>query len=85
MLDKYIKAFEKVKCVLDSTDAKWEVYKELNILEEVVNKFTPKKPKYYREEEWGSWCECPNCHCAIDYGQKICDECDQSIDWSDDE
>ena len=45
MLDKYIRAFEKVKCVLDSTDAKWEVYKELDILEEVVHKFTPKKPK----------------------------------------
>ena len=84
MLDKYIRAFEKVKCVLDISDLKWEVYKELDTLEEVVNKFTPKKP-IFKAEEFGLWYECPRCHNQLEYGQKVCDECDQSLDWMENE
>lgn len=72
-----------------------EDYKRVKLLQELVDKETPVKPKIIKEEkyEWydifdGMRFYCPKCEnelCCPLQGTKItrCDECGQRLDWSD--
>lgn len=61
-----------------------EKYQEaLNKLKNLGDKKTPKKPDTYkRHEKLPIKYFCPNCQKKLYSGQKHCDECGITIDWS---
>lgn len=50
---------------------------ELNLLQELVDKETPKKPGYFN-----GYRECPNCCSELEHTRSYCEDCGQSLDWS---
>ena len=52
-----------------------------DILQELVDKATPKKPHWIYDDEP----LCPYCGEVLDGTEEHCDECDQRLDWSDEE
>lgn len=87
-MNKYQKAFEKVK----EACASFDTVDELITLKELVDKATPKKPivKYDNFGD-GTLC-CPNCNQSIvnvwskrKYRPKYCHYCGQALDWSEED
>lgn len=60
-----------------------KVFEELNIIQELVEKATPKKPIRFIDKFYVSPYKCPVCK-TIPHtcNQKYCDECGQALDWS---
>ena len=55
------------------------------ILQELVDKATPKKPIRFKDKFYISLPKCPVCKTIPHTGnQKYCDECGQKLDWSED-
>ena len=77
---------------LDGTRMLNEYLKHCDTLQELVDKATPKKPEYlnYGGYKLGNY-HCPNCNSIIIIDNrnsklpKHCDECDQLLDWSDED
>ena len=64
---------------------------DYNVLQELVDRATPKKPRYEADGYcngvlvYDTW-RCPNCETRyeVDYDEfKYCPKCGQAIDWSD--
>lgn len=56
----------------------------LDIIQELVDKATPKKPIRFKNSIYMSNPKCPICKTIPHTGnQKYCDECGQALDWSD--
>ncbi len=65
----------------------------INTLQELVDKATPKKPTFLNYDGYkikiGNW-QCPHCNKTIIIDDRMasfpkhCDDCDQLLDWSDD-
>ena len=55
----------------------------LDILEELVEKSIPKKPKLI--EYCDGFFKCPKCNGLIRFCQNYCDCCGQALDWSEDD
>ena len=54
-----------------------------DILQELVDKATPKKPVRFKDKCYISLPKCPICKTIPHTGnQKYCDECGQKLDWS---
>lgn len=61
--------------------------KALSILQELVDKETPKKPLEFssnitNSEDVYTFNACPNCRKYLYVSQKYCDVCGQALDWS---
>ena len=87
-MNRYEEAFEELKEVLYLPDKYLE--KRLNILQELVEKATPKKPIPLN---W-DMNRCPNCKCYLPTKRNAlkkrepriyCDRCGQALDWSEEE
>lgn len=66
----------------DEEDCVWS--KDVEALDwaiEAVERQTPKKPNYVHEDEP----LCPYCGAVLDYCESPCENCNQFIDWSDEE
>lgn len=75
-MNRYKEALDELKEVLYLPDKYLE--KRLNILQELVEKATPKEPKR-GEHIW-----CSRCGAIIEeYYPEYCSCCGQNIDWSD--
>jgi len=68
----------------------FELNYEKNLLQELVDKATPKKlHKENKQQEWSGGC--PNCHSDGIWSEemmlkhKYCKDCGQAIDWSENE
>lgn len=93
-MNKYQDAFEKASLCCLCTDTVEEAHEYLDVLKELVDKATPKKPNYeadgYDENGeliYDTWI-CPNCDkkYEVDYDEyDHCPNCGQAIDWSDEE
>ena len=61
-----------------------KVFEELNIIQELVDKETPKKPTFlnYGGYKIGNW-HCPNCDSILLNKRSYCEDCGQALDWSD--
>lgn len=56
--------------------------KNLEVLEEIVNKATPKKPKNWTVRYRGIEFNCPVCNRLYTERVNFCSSCGQAIDWS---
>ena len=90
-MNKYQEALDNVdKCRVNKT-LNINI-KDILILQELVDKATPKKPEYlnYGGYKIGNY-HCPNCNSIIVIDNrnyklpKYCDECGQAFDWSDED
>ena len=87
-MNKYEEAFDELKEVLYLPDKYLE--KRLNILQELVEKATPKKLNNFTiwNSVWeivlGGRCVCCNKILSSDREEKYCSRCGQAIDWSED-
>lgn len=91
-MSKYKEALERIKKHCPTLFA--EVVKDLAILQELVNKETPKKP-YYEGDGYADGvmvydvARCPNCDNVFEeyenngWGENYCHNCGQRLDWSD--
>lgn len=88
-MDKYQEALKKVEksCISDAMEFNYgklleEVEKALSLLQELVNKATPKKPYFlnYGGYKIGNW-KCPSCDLIITK-DNYCKCCGQALDWS---
>ncbi len=92
MMNKYQKALWNIIQSLTDHRQTDNHGQDLNIIKELIEKATPKKP--IKKELWhgGITCKCPKCeHCltsimlpGLDY-YKFCPECGQKIDWEETE
>lgn len=96
-MNKYKEALERIRNY--SSDETLIILKnEFDILEELVEKATPKSPNFNRGIEIQSWngdcCSigythdywsCPNCNNPVNEYQKGCSQCLQALDWSEEE
>lgn len=91
-MNKYIEALDFAKKHLDSKHD----LERVRVLQELVDKATPKKPLPNKKIEKGKYItwNCPNCNKYISsgyyypplrmaYNHKYCCECGQKLDWSD--
>lgn len=93
-MNKYQKALNNIRFYCGNANCDEylnpKVFEELNIIQELVDKETPKKPSFlnYGGYKLGNW-HCPNCNSIIILDSrkpkqpKRCEECDQLLDWSD--
>ncbi len=90
-MSKYQEALEKIKEELEfGSRFDYDVYfkKEVKLLQELVERVTPKKPivkNEFYDELYGDIKYCPNCNSMFEYMDEYCSECGQNIDWSEDE
>lgn len=95
-MNKYQETYQRLTNHIYKYDHIEDVYKDLEILGELVDTATPKEPLsvamtgYFKEE--ASHLVCPNCKQSIvnvwshiEYKPKYCHYCGQSLDWSEDE
>ena len=85
-MNKYKEAFDELKEVLYLPDKYLE--KRLNILQELVEKATPKRPKTYCDDY--SYFDCPSCGMTIGFMNEreehhYCLNCGQALSWSESE
>lgn len=94
-MNKYQEALQIIREVLHSwfitkrSGEKTLLGNQINTLQELVDKETPKKPSFlnYGGYKLGNW-HCPNCDSIIILDSrkpkppKRCEECDQLLDWS---
>ena len=78
-MNKYHEALTKL--LLPSNSMSMDIAIEL--LQELVDKATPKKPKEFNNLNNYFTSLCPNCN--ADDLDNYCKKCGQAIDWSDDE
>ena len=98
-MNKYLEALKTVEksCISVAMEFNFgELFEEdekaLSTLQELVDKATPKKPEYlnYGGYKLGNY-HCPNCNSIIIIDNrnyklpKHCGECDQLLDWSDED
>lgn len=76
------KEFERLDKLIEVND---NIYYDLGVLQELVERATPKKPSEMVEEET-TWLQCPICSYDTmnDYLNKYdyCPSCGQALDWS---
>ena len=91
-MNKYQEALDYAKKHLDSQLD----LEKIEVLQELVDKVTPKKAVKLPEIEYGYTHECPVCHqyvgtvCESEEGlyveeNEYCCECGQKLDWSDED
>ena len=74
-MNKYQDALNKLVGIrTDFRGGKIFMQEKINILQELVDKETPKKPL--------GLSICPNCQNRLYIDQKYCDKCGQKLDWS---
>ena len=78
-MNKYQDAYQRLTNRIYKNDHIEDVYKDLEVLGELVDKATPKRAGFMSEAVG----ECPNCHkillgAVADY----CFHCGQHLDWS---
>ena len=87
MMNKYQRALDEIKNMLndmtqnENDSFKYHYYIKLGtveVLQELVDKATPKKPTFVESYPSG---ECPNCDESIG-GRNYCHNCGQALDWS---
>ena len=77
-MNKYQEALNQIKHELYAEEDDYNV----SLMQELVDKATPKKPAYYKiDQEW----ICPYCAEEVFGGQKICSNCGKALDWNNDE
>lgn len=89
-MNKYQEALDKIAKHTNNPRSMYfnlganEPKKYLDLLQELVDKETPKKVLRYKSQVYISLPKCPICktipHTCT---QKYCDECGQALDWSD--
>ena len=58
---------------------------DIRILQELVDKATPKKPKRIIAWDKTNFYYCHECNVDVYIGMKYCCECGQALDWSDED
>lgn len=87
-MNKYQNALETASLCCLCTDTAEEAHEYLDVLKELVDKATPKKPIIRRGYSI-EYYHCPNCNAFIAYCDDeddyhdYCVFCGQAIDWSD--
>ena len=81
-MNKYQEALNKIKNMGDK-----DLYNErhlewCDILQELVDKATPKKIKLFPNSFYIKIC--PNCGSTLETRRNYCDECGQKLDWGED-
>lgn len=88
-MNKFEKALDYLRWIGSDGYYKKQREKSFDVLQELVDKATPKKIVYREfmkntpQHEFRE--SCPNCNCVFDYdalGKKHCSNCGQAIDWS---
>ena len=88
-MNKYQEALNKLKNLGDK-DLYNEYYLEwTNVLQELVDKETPMKPKIEQQHDYVEChyvcsyeiCLCPKCEVKISYADEYCSKCGQKLDW----
>lgn len=90
-MNKYTESYQRLTNRIYKYDHIEDVYKDLEVLGELVDKATPKKPSFEGdgyadngEIDYDTWI-CPNCETKyeVDYQEyDCCPNCGQRIDWS---
>ena len=84
-MNKYQEALNKVYEIISDLDfgSQKECAIQLKMIQELVDKETPKKPIRFKNSIYISLPKCPICKTIPHTGnQKYCDECGQKLDWS---
>ena len=81
-MNKYQDAFEKASLCCLCTDTAEEAHEYLDILKELVDKATPKKPHHFVHERYTRY-YCPKCSKRLKKSWSACPICTTMIDWSD--
>ena len=91
-METYQEALDRIKTLIDiasdklSVKGKALVMESVDILQELVNKATPKKVnKYRRHTKLEPTYFCPICENIVEKEHKYCTECGQALDWSDED
>lgn len=92
-MNKYQEALIDIRCdthnfIENNYDEAFKMLynKQFKLLQELVDKATPKKPIRFKNSVYISNPKCPICKTIPHTGnQKYCDECGQALDWSDEE
>lgn len=66
-------------------DTHSRLIRSIRVLDELVDKATPKKPNNYQKysSDSDAWGKCPDCNKDVcDYADKYCPNCSKAIDWS---
>lgn len=87
-MDKYQEGLERVKTLIDissnklSDKGKALMMESVDLLQELVDKATPKKvDKYSRHKDLEPTCFCPLCENIVEKEQKHCPERGQKLDF----
>ena len=85
-MNKYQEALDTlVKYAQNNPDVKWVLIHEENLLQELVDRATPKKA--IEKHHFNDNLYCPNCEsCVYEFYMKReqwCSDCGQKIDWTD--
>lgn len=79
-MNKYQEAIKAIKS--NYPPSNYSMLREaLDLSIELLEKATPKKPHWIYDDEP----LCPYCGEVLDGTEEHCDECDQRLDWSDEE
>lgn len=87
-MNKYQEALDRIKSQRVKVNS-WEYRafadknSDLDTLQELVDKATPKKPtnQYPIDLGLGNYGDCRICNYGVNYQQNYCDNCGQKIDW----
>ena len=77
-MNKYQEALEKLR-EIEQTENTWDV--NCDVLQELVDKATPKKPKNWTVRYRGIEFNCPVCNRLYIERVNFCSSCGQAIDW----
>ena len=83
-MDKYQEALKRLKqeTAPNTYCADFDKEKYINILQELVDKATPKKvDKYSRHKDLEPTYFCPICENIVEKEHKYCTECGQRLEW----
>ena len=82
-MNKYQKALNNVKRVYVESEHYDE--EDIRLLQELVDKATPKKPKRNVACDKTNFYYCSKCNTDVYIGMKYCCECGQALDWNDED
>lgn len=77
-MNKYQEALEKLR-EIEQTENTWDV--NCDVLQELVDRATPKKPKNWTVRYRGIEFNCPVCNRIYNERVNFCASCGQAIDW----
>ena len=77
-MNKYQEALEKLR-EIEQTENTWDV--NCDVLQELVDKATPKKPKNWTVRYRGIEFNCPVCNRLYIERVNFCSSCGQALDW----